>query len=123
MGAAASTSYRLGQETSGSPTIGAGIGGVASAASAAARQKIGSAGGISAAAEAGQRAALLAGATSSAAPKAAAATASDVRAAPDWARRLRSEQAARHHRHAALQAIRDGDRPGAPANPDISEKE
>jgi type IV secretion system protein TrbL len=123
MGAAASTSYRLGQETSGSPTIGAGIGGVASAASAAARHKIGSAGGISAAAEAGQRAALLAGSTSTAAPKAAAAAASNVRAAPDWARRLRSEQAARHHRHAALQAIRDGDRPGAPANPDISEKE
>ena len=43
--------------------------------------------------------------------------------APEWARRLRSEQSARNHRHAALQAIRDGDGGGAAANPDIKERE
>jgi type IV secretion system protein TrbL len=44
-------------------------------------------------------------------------------ATPDWARRLRSEQSARAHRHAATQAIKDGDRPGSPANPDLDVKE
>lgn len=43
--------------------------------------------------------------------------------APAWARQLRAEQARRAHHHAAAQAIRDGDRPGAPANPDLSSKE
>jgi len=43
--------------------------------------------------------------------------------APQWARQLRAEQASRAHRHAALQAIKDGDRPGAPANPDLSSKD
>jgi type IV secretion system protein TrbL len=42
-------------------------------------------------------------------------------AAPDWARRLRAEQAARAHRQATTQAIRDGDRPGGAANPDLKE--
>jgi type IV secretion system protein TrbL len=122
MGAAASTSYRLGQETSGSSTVGAGMSGVASAGAAAAREKFGSAGGIAATAERGQRAALLAGASGNRLGTRAPG-ASDSSAAPEWARRLRSEQAARQHRHAALQAIRDGDRGGAAANPDISEKE
>jgi type IV secretion system protein TrbL len=43
--------------------------------------------------------------------------------APQWARRLRSEQSARHHRQVALQAVREGDRGGAGANPDIKERE
>lgn len=38
-------------------------------------------------------------------------------------RRLRAEQRGRHHRHATAQAIKDGDRPGAPANPDLSDGE
>jgi type IV secretion system protein TrbL len=42
---------------------------------------------------------------------------------PQWARQLRSEQSARHHRQVALQAVREGDRGGAGANPDISERE
>jgi len=121
MGAAASTSYRLGQETSGQSTIAAGVGGIASAGSAAMRDKIRNAGGIAAAAERGQRAALFAGA--SATGPAAATPAGQSGDAPDWARRLRSEQAARHHRHAALQSVKEGDRGGAAANPDIKEKE
>ena len=38
-------------------------------------------------------------------------------------RQLRAEQSARHHRQVALHAIRDGDRGGAAANPDISERD
>ncbi|EGF96882.1 hypothetical protein BDIM_00030 [Brevundimonas diminuta ATCC 11568] len=36
---------------------------------------------------------------------------------------MRSEQASRHRRHMIAQAVKDGDRPGAPANPDISQKD
>jgi type IV secretion system protein TrbL len=121
MGAAASTAYRLGQETSGEPTVAAGLGGIASAGGAAARDKLRNAGGIAAAAERGQRAALFAGSSRSAAGGAAEITAFGE--TPDWARRLRSEQSSRHHRQAALQAIREGERGGAAANPDIKEKE
>ncbi|MGE5563225.1 MAG: P-type conjugative transfer protein TrbL [Bacillota bacterium] len=123
MGSAASAAYRLGQETSGERSAAAGIGGVVGAARLAARDKLRGAGGIAAASERGQRAALLAG--SSHAPAAASGgQAADVPGGtPDWARRLRSEQAARHHRAAALQAIREGDPGGGGAAPDISEKE
>jgi type IV secretion system protein TrbL len=117
MGTAASTAYRLGQDTSGSPTVAAGLGGVATAASASARRAAGSWSGLAAAADRGRQAAFSAGTR----PRADAA--GSAGGAPEWARRLRSEQAARHHRHAALQAIRDGDRGGASANPDIKEKE
>ncbi|TIV74323.1 MAG: P-type conjugative transfer protein TrbL, partial [Mesorhizobium sp.] len=43
--------------------------------------------------------------------------------APTWARRLRSEQTARANRHAAMQAVRDGDRPGGSANPSLNDKD
>ena len=42
---------------------------------------------------------------------------------PAWARRLQADQRARHHRQATAQAIREGDRPGAPANPELDQKE
>ena len=122
MGSAASTAYRLGQETSGEQSLAAGIGGVASAGAAAARAKLGEAGGFRAAAERGQRAALFAGATSSGGT-ASAAEGAGTHSVPDWARRLRSEQNARHHRQAAFQTIREGERGGAAANPDIKERE
>ena len=121
MGSAASTAYRLGQETSGSGSVGAGLKGVGSAAAAMARSRIGEAGGLSAAAGRGRRAAMFAGGGRSAAP-AGDAAASDT-GAPQWARRLRSQQSARHHRHAALSAVREGDRGGAGMSPDISERE
>jgi type IV secretion system protein TrbL len=121
MGSVASTAYRLGQETSGSPTVGAGLSGVASAAGHAARDRLSSATGLGAAAERGERAALLAGARTS------TSTGTDARAqsgdAPGWARQLRSEAAARHHRHIAMQTIREGESRGAGATPDIAEKE
>jgi type IV secretion system protein TrbL len=120
MGAAASTAYRLGQETSGSASVGAGLAGIASAGGAAARQKLSDSAGIAAAATRGQRAALFAGATSS---RAEGPASPETTGTPDWARRLRSEQSARHHRHVAMQSIREGDRGGAAANPDIKERE
>ena len=123
MGAAASTAYRLGQETSGSSAVSAGLGGMASAGGAALREKVANAGGIAAAAERGQRAALFAGSSRAAAGGTGADAAAAGGETPDWARRLRSEQAARHHRHVALQAVKEGDRGGAAANPDIKERE
>jgi type IV secretion system protein TrbL len=121
MGAAASTAYKLGQETSGSSSVGAGLSGMASAGGAALRERMAGAGGIAAAAERGQRAALFAGAGRGGAS--AGEAAEGAGGTPDWARRLRSEQSQRHHRQAALQAVREGDRGGAAANPDIAEKE
>jgi type IV secretion system protein TrbL len=122
MGSAASTAYRLGQETSGSKSVGAGLAGVGRAGAAAMRTKLSDAAGLGAAAERGRRAAMFAGASGGASSAAASGGgASD--AAPSWARRLRAEQTARHHRHVALQAVREGDRGGAAATPDIKERE
>ena len=121
MGTAVSTAYKLGQETSGSATIGAGLSGIASAGGAAIRDRMANAGGLGAAAQRGQRAALFAGSSRSAAS--AELHSGGSTATPDWARRLRSEQTSRHHRQAALQAIREGDGGGAAANPDIKERE
>jgi type IV secretion system protein TrbL len=36
---------------------------------------------------------------------------------------MRSKQNARHHRHVALQTLKEGDRGGASATPDIKERE
>jgi type IV secretion system protein TrbL len=121
MGSAASTAYRLGQETSGSPTASAGIGGMAKAGAAAARQKLGDVAGIGAAAERGQRAAFLAGATKSGGQPSTPTAGPDE--APAWAQQLRSEQTARHRRHLAIQTLKEGDRGGAAANPDIQERD
>jgi type IV secretion system protein TrbL len=123
MGSAASTSYRLGQETSGSKSVGAGLAGVGRAGAAAAKSKLSDAAGLGAAAERGRRSAMFAGSSGggSSSPPSGGGSAADE--APQWARRLRSEQNARHHRHAALQAVREGDRGGAAATPDIKERE
>lgn len=122
VGSAASTAYRLGQETSGSASLGAGLGGMATAAKGAAARGLKSAGGLSAAAERGRQAAWNAGTTRTAAssssdPPSAAA------AAPAWAQRLQAQQNARHRRQMAVHAIRDGDRGGASATPDIKERD
>jgi type IV secretion system protein TrbL len=126
MGSAASTAYRLGQETSGSKSVGAGLAGMAQASGAAASGKVAAAAGLGAAADRGARAAFLAGSRPGAAGgngATAAAGPAGPKDAPQWARRLRSEQNARHHRQVALQAVREGDRGGAGANPDISQRE
>ena len=121
MGSAASASYQLGQTAAGSSSAGAGIGGMAQAAGNAVRQKASAALGLGEAAERGRDAAwsaLNGGAGSSGqAPDAAA------NGAPSWAQSLRRQQDARHHRHVALQTLKEGDRGGASATPDIKERE
>jgi type IV secretion system protein TrbL len=44
-------------------------------------------------------------------------------ATPAWARKLQNEQRARAHRQAALHLIREGDRQGGSAHPDLSQKD
>ncbi len=122
MGSAASTAYTLGQETAGSSSVGAGLGGIARAAGNTARTRMSQAFGLSEAASSGRAAAHNAfnqpgggsSPTDSTPP-------SD--GAPAWARAMRREQTARHHRHVALQAIKDGDRGGGSATPDIKERD
>lgn len=139
MGSAASTAYQMGQSASGTTGIGgvaAGLGGVANAAGGAAKQSARSfaasvAAPFAESAERGRQAAWTGvnGGTpvqtsptsSSAASATDGPSASDT--APTWARRLRTDQAARHHRHAAIQTIKDGDRPGGAANPDLSKED
>ena len=119
MGSAASTAYTLGQEASGAATVGAGVGGMARAAGNAARSRLSSALGVREAAEGGRQAAWRA--LNGGGP--ASADAETANGAPAWAQRLRSEQTARHHRHVAMQTIKEGDRDGASATADIKEKE
>lgn len=139
MGSAAQTSYRLGQAAGGS-SVRAGLGGVGTAASNAAGQRVRSTAsrvkqgfqsdvsqGRDAAWQAMNMGALMptggkrAGSSSAQTASAAASGAAD--STPAWAQKLRSEQSSRHRRHMAAQTIRDGDRPGGAANPDLSQKE
>ena len=122
MGSAASTAYRLGQETSGSSSVSAGLGGVARAGTRAAGDRMRSFGGLAGAAERGQRAASSADASRSGGSGGGSAPAPED-GTPQWARKLRSEQTGRHHRQVALSAMREGDRGGVAANPDIKERE
>ncbi|MEZ5831685.1 MAG: P-type conjugative transfer protein TrbL [Dongiaceae bacterium] len=132
LGSATQTAFALSQAASGATGVGAiaaGLGGVARAGAGAATHRFGSAmsrvgdavtGGI----DAGRAAAWQAtGGSPAGAADSISTTSVHSSAAPDWARRLRAEQAARAHRHAAAQAIKDGDRPGSPANPDLDMKE
>lgn len=119
MGSAASTAYKLGQETASSPTIGAGVGGVSRAAGNLLKSKAHSALGVSDAAAAGRHSAW--NAFNDTAPAQSAGEGSDHR--PPWARALKRQQDMRHHRQVALHTLRDGDRNGASAAPDIKEKE
>ena len=126
MGSAVSSSYRLGQETSGSASVGAGLGGIATAAGGAASQGVKAAAfriaPIRESAAKGSQAAWDAGRTSPA-PSAPSSGTIPSDPTPAWARSLRAQQTARHHRHMAMQVVKDGDRPGSGANPDLSEKE
>ena len=126
MGSAASASYKLGQETSGSKTIAAGMSGVGSAAKGAISQKMGGALGLKAAAQSGRDAAWQAGTNSASSSSSAASSpeqSSAGAAAPAWAGQLRSEARNRSYRHAAIQGVKEGDRGGASAIPDIKDKE
>jgi len=121
MGSAAGTAYRLGQEASGSASVGAGMKGLATAASGAARSRMSAALGLGEAAEAGRQGAFnaMAGRTS----PAAAGAADDARNMPGWARAMKDQASARHHRQAVVHAVGQGDRGGGGATPDIKERE
>jgi type IV secretion system protein TrbL len=121
MGSAASTAYTLGQEAAGSSSVGSGLKGVARAAGGAMRQRTGQALGLSEAAASGRAAAWSAMAGSSGSAAVGGQASNDD--APSWAQSLRRQQDSRHHRQVAAQALREGDRGGASANPDIKEKE
>ncbi|MDF1625381.1 MAG: P-type conjugative transfer protein TrbL [Parvibaculaceae bacterium] len=134
MGSAASTSFQMGQATSGASGMAgaaAGMSGVARAAGGAAMQSARSvagraAGSLKQNADAGRRGAWTAtgGTPTASMNEAAAASVSpQSNAAPNWAKRIRSEQTARASRHAVTQAIKDGDRPGSGANPTIHQKD
>ncbi|MDQ8757484.1 P-type conjugative transfer protein TrbL [Sphingosinicella sp. LHD-64] len=116
MGAAASTSYRLGQETSGSSTVGAGLRGMASAAKGAVSDRTSNAFGLGDAAERGRQAAWRAGGGAPQASPAADAT-------PAWAQQLSARQSSRHRRQLAVHALRDGEKGGAGITPDIRERD
>ena len=117
MGSAASSAAQLGRETGGSA-----VSGMAAAARGAAAQKIGGTLGLGAAAERGRNAAWAAlNRTSSPSPGTPDSRTPDT--APAWARRLQARQAARQHRQTAIHTVRDGDRGGASAAPDIKERD
>ena len=123
LGAGASTAYRLGKETSGETGMAgvrAGMAGVAGAAADFAKERSG----LGAAAAAGREAVWRGGKASQAsAASEGDGAASSAAEPPAWARRLRSEQSGRHRRQMVVQAVREGDRPTAPAAPDIKERD
>ncbi|MBI1330273.1 MAG: P-type conjugative transfer protein TrbL [Alphaproteobacteria bacterium] len=133
MGSAASTAYGLGSATSGATGmagVAAGIGGVARAGGGAVLQRARSAfaragSSLSESAQTGRQAAWRATGGSPTRSSTQSASATGGAAAgggsvmPVWAQRLQSEQRARHLRQTTAQAIREGDRPGAGANPEL----
>lgn len=126
MGSATRASYQLGQESAGKSTVGAGASGVARAAGGALKQGARNAGSrmsqpFRESAQKGRDAAWSAMKDTPPAP--ASGTRPDAAAAPAWAQRMRGEQATRHRLHMATQTVKDGDHPGAPANPDLSQKD
>lgn len=152
MGSAASRAYSLGQQSAGTNSVAAGLGGIGRAAGNAARNAAGAgavqakqAMGLADAAARGRQAGQAAfegeaGAPAFPAPATATgphAAASEQPAAagsphpgaphpdtgtPAWAQALRAEQTARHHRQLAVHAVHQGDRGGGSATPDISER-
>jgi type IV secretion system protein TrbL len=79
--------------------------------------------GIGAAAERGRAAAFEAGVTRNTLSGATQSPSSSADSMPAWASKMQSQQSSRHNRQLAVHAIRDGDRGGSGANPDIDEKD
>ena len=130
LGSGAATAYQLGQATSGASGlagIGAGIAGVARAGAGMVGQGArGTAerlsGTMAEAAATGRQGAWRA--TGGALPSASAGPANAATTSvPAWARRLQSEQRLRAHTHVAAQAVKEGDRPGHGANPDLHQRD
>ena len=120
IGAAASTAAQLGREGGGSA-----VGGMAAAAKGAAGQTIGNTLGLGAAAERGRNAAWSALNRTEGSPGGGDAGGKGGNAGdpPAWARHMRAEQTARHQRQLAYHTLKDGDRGGASATPDIKERD
>src|SRR3546814_2849052 len=55
--------------------------------------------------------------------RAEAGSSADADGTPAWARAMRGQQNARHHRQIALHTLQQGDRGGASATPDIKERD
>src|SRR3546814_19915156 len=106
MGSAASTAYKLGQETSSSASVGAGISGMARAAKGAASNRLKSASGLGAAAERGRQAAWAAGSTSTGSA-AGASDAASSESTPAWAQTLHASPASLHRRQTGNAPGRD----------------
>jgi type IV secretion system protein TrbL len=133
--------YQMARATSGekgAAGVAAGLGGVAAAGMGAARQAAedwgqgvfgdakgqAKAGGEAAfRATGGRRTGRPANENGSAAGSAPGPGGTTNGAPPAWARRMQSEGRRRAHTHATTQAIKDGDRPAAAANPDLDQKE
>jgi type IV secretion system protein TrbL len=132
LGSGTATAYSVGQATSGASGIagvGAGLAGVARAGGGAAVQAAraavrpianAAAEGVQAGRQTAQR--LSGGQPPSGSPAGASGTAADD-GAPAWAQRLRAEQRRRNQAHTVTQAIKEGDKPGAGANPDLDQQE
>jgi type IV secretion system protein TrbL len=82
-------------------------------------------GGLSESAQRGREAAWQAsgGGTRAAGDSGIAAMPTGDSGAPAWARRLRAEQRRRHRVHTTAEAVKEGDKPGAAANPDLEERD
>ncbi|KTR81920.1 conjugal transfer protein TrbL [Novosphingobium barchaimii] len=126
MGSAASTAYSLGKETAATPSVGAGLGGVARAAENAAGSRMSSALALSEAAAGGRQAAWNAlnqnSTQGSSPPSSGRPGGGETGGTPAWARTMREQQTSRHHRQVAIHALQQGDRGGASATPDIKER-
>ena len=126
MGTAASTAYRLGQETSGSASLAAGLSGVGTAvrgAATASARRASDALGLGKAAADGRDAAWNAGNSRANTAAPAAGEAAGAPPPPAWAAQLQAEQRRRAARQTAAHVISDGSRGGSGASPDIAEKE
>jgi type IV secretion system protein TrbL len=120
VGSAARTAYGLGQDAAGSNSVGAGMAGVARAAGGGARAHVAPSLGLKEAVQSGQAAAwrAITGGT-----QAKADAASDPHDVPGWARAMKSEAAARHHRQVSTNALQQGDHGGHGVTPDIKERD
>jgi type IV secretion system protein TrbL len=117
MGSAASAAAQLGKETGGTA-----MGGMAAAAKGAAAQKMESTFGLGAAAERGRNAAWAALNRTAGSSSANGGGGEAGGGTPAWARSMRAQQTARHHRQLAIHTLQQGDRGGASATPDIKER-
>ncbi len=121
MGSAATTAFRIGRDGPGGG-VGSGLRAMALAGGAQARGQAAAALGLRDAADRGKAIAALA--LSGGDTGGSLSTPSgDGENVPAWARRMQDQQSVRQHGHAALALIREGDRGGAGATPDIEEKE